>query len=33
MKIIIDTWEQRPFAFLGQNGDIETERGTLSLGD
>lgn len=33
MKIIIDTREQRPFAFLGQNGDIETERGTLSLGD
>ena len=33
MKIIIDTREQRQFAVLGQNGDIETERGTLSLGD
>ena len=33
MKIIIDTREQRPFAFLGQNGDVTTERGTLSLGD
>ena len=33
MKIIIDTREQRPFEFLGQNGDITTERGTLALRD
>lgn len=33
MKVIIDTREQSPFEFLGQNGDIETERGTLILGD
>lgn len=33
MKIIVDTREQRPFTFLSQNGDIETERGTLTLGD
>ena len=33
MKIIIDSREQRPFDFLSQNGDIETERGTLDTGD
>lgn len=33
MKILIDTREKCPFNFLSQCGDIETERGTLSLGD
>ena len=33
MKIIIDTREKAAFDFLSQNGDIETERGTLALGD
>ena len=33
MKIVIDRREQRPFDFLSQAPDIETERGTLALGD
>lgn len=33
MKIIIDTREKAAFDFLSQSGDIETERGTLALGD
>lgn len=33
MRIVIDTREKAPFSFLSQNGDIETERGTLALGD
>ena len=33
MKIIIDTREKNPFDFLSQNGDIQTELGTLALGD
>lgn len=33
MKIVIDTREQHPFGFLSQNGDVETVRGTLTLGD
>ena len=33
MKIIVDTREQRPFDFRVQGNSIETERGTLALGD
>ena len=33
MKIVIDTREQRPFDFLAHGGEVEAERGTLSLGD
>lgn len=33
MKIIIDSREKKAFDFLSQSGDIETERGTLALGD